>query len=285
MPIRTNVVLTLLAATLGHAQTYPIHLTTRESPGQRYTLTASGSRATTGYRSGQILSSEEFQVSFQATVQVIEVDRKGQPISRAFTVQSFRKTINGESTDLLKPGTIVLTDGSKEDWVSLPDGALDPVTRQAFEVIFSRHKPDDITDDEIFGAAIPKKIGDTWPMNAAAAVKNAAESGLSIPEGHLAGMISLVSKGKVGSIDCLNLRGELKADGVSGGDVPPGATLDEGKLEATFRGCAPMEETELSHSSGAEISVLFRLAVPDGTKVEFRSTQKSEELWLAIGKQ
>ncbi|MGA7240257.1 MAG: hypothetical protein WBY44_31525 [Bryobacteraceae bacterium] len=257
MPTRTNVVLTLLAATLGHAQMYPVHLTTRESPGQRYTLTASGSSATTGSRGGHILSSEEFQVSFQATVQVIELDRKGQPIRRAFTVQSFRKTISGESTDLLKPGTIVLTDGSKEDWVSLPDHALDPATRQAFEVIFSRHKPDDITDDEIFGAPIPKKIGDTWPMNAEAAVKNAAESGLSIPEGHLTGTTSLVSKGKVGTTDCLNLRGEVKADGVSGGDLPPGATLDEGKLAATFRGCAPMEETELSHSSAQRFRCCF----------------------------
>ena len=179
----------------------------------------------------------------------------------------------------------MLTDGSKEEWVSLRDGTLDPVTRQAFGVIFNRHKPDDITDDEIFGTAIPRKIGDTWPIDASAAVKNAAESGVSIPEGHLTGTVSLVSKGKVGSSDCLNLRGEIKADGVSGGDLPPGMTLDEGKLEATFRGCGTMQETDLSYSGGREIFALFRLAAPDGTKVEIRSTQKGEELWLAIGKQ
>jgi len=119
---------------------------------------------------------------------------------------------------------------------------------------------------------------------AEAAIKSFAETGLIISEGHLSGTTSVIGKDKVGSADCLSLRGELKADGLSSKDFPSGVKVDEGKMRAVFRGCFPIERAGLSHSGGGDFSLSVRLLTPDGTRLQVTSIQKTDEIWNALEK-
>jgi hypothetical protein len=252
--------------------------------GQLYAVTASGSKLLKTSADNRLANAEDYQVSFQGRAEVIEVDRSGQPFKVAFTVKSLSKTANGETVDLVKPGTIILADGSLERPFSLKDGPVDQAVQDAFAVVYSAHKPNDVSDDDVFGSRTPRRIGESWPIDAAKGMKSLAENGLIIAEGHLNGTTSLVGKGKVGSSDCLNLRGEIKADGVSSKDFPPDVKVDEGSVQAVIHGCFPMAEAALSYSGGAELSLLIRLVTADGVKLQVTSAQKMDETWIAIAK-
>jgi hypothetical protein len=275
--------LAFAASALASAQTYSIRIGTSVSAGQRYAVTASGVKTSKASAGDRVVKEEEYQVTFTGLAEVIEVDRSGRPFKIAFTVDSLKKTSDGQTVDLVNPGTVVLADGSQEDPFSLKDGKMDKALQDAFGVVYSAHKPNDVSGDDIFGIKTPRGIGESWPINDVAAIKSLAENGVIIPEGRLSGIVSLIGKDKVGSTDCLSLRGEMKADGLSSKKFPPSVKVEEAKLHASFRGCLPLDGAGLSHSAGADLTFVVLLARSDGQKLEVALTQKMDAVWSAIG--
>ena len=185
----------------------------------------------------RVLKATEFQVNFQGRADVLEVDGKQQPFKIAFTVERFTKIEGGVTIDLLKSGSVIIADGSQQQPISVKDSTTEESVRDAFELIYFPDQPDAFTDDEIFGTKEAKGIGDSWSINPA--LLSASLKGMiTVPEGHLSGMVSLVAKDKIANIDCLSLRKELKADDLTSKDLRPGVTLDRA-LSADHSGLLP----------------------------------------------
>ena len=278
--------LVLVATTALNAQNYAIRLSTPAEVGQNYAVTATGSKFEKTSIEDKPVKVIDYRVNFLGRAKVLEVDGKKIPIKIAFTVDSFTKNQGGATIDLLKPGTVVIADDTQEEQISLKDGALEERAREAFHLIYSSHTPDDVTDDEVFGTKERKSIGDRWSINPSLVLASASfkDSGLMVPPGHLIGMTSLLGIDKVADIDCLSVRGDIKADDISPKDLPQGVSLARGRLQGRFQGCYPIEDARLAYKDGMELRMELQIRMQGGGTVEIMTTQKVDSVWVLSDK-
>ena len=274
--------LTLLAAIGLYGQKYDVRLSPPDHAGHTYVVSMKGSRSQLALSGERVLGKEDYGVEFQGRAEILAVDGKGRPIRIAFTVERFTKAEGGNVVELLKPGSVIVADGSLKVPLSLKEGEMGEAARQAFGVLHSPHKPGDLTDDEVFGTTEPKSIGDSWPMNSKLASEDLGKTGPQIPPERLLGTTTLAGKEKFGDADCLSVRAELKADGLTMKDPPPGFTMDRGSMEAGFRGCFPINGA-LSYRSAQDATFEIRLISKDLT-INSSFKQNVEEAWSDTGK-
>jgi len=274
----------LLAAAAVDAQPYTIRLLSPEHTGQSYAVSATGSQHNQTKAGDRVVQELEYQIAFEGQAEILKVDGKQRPIRLAFTVQKFEKITGGVTAEVLKQGSVVVVDGGEQQAISLKDGSIDKSAREAFELVYSAHKPESPTDDEIFGTEEKKSAGESWPMHRALAAENLKDSGISIPEERLSGTISLVGKGKAGTADCLEVQGEMKADGFSftSKDAVPGFTLEKGSVHARLSGCIPLDDSSLSRREGMELTMQMRLASKEGTVLDVTTSQKRDGVWTPL---
>ena len=113
--------------------------------------------------------------------------------------------------------------------------------KEALELFFDAdaRKEDEITDDEVFGTKERKKVGDTWPINAELAARQATAEGIKLDAGNVTGATTVVKKETVNGTPCLRLRSTMKATGFQ---MPmPGMTLDQSKVAGVFEASFPID--------------------------------------------
>jgi len=277
------ILLALATVTEVNAQKYAVHMTTPVHAGQRYAVTATGTSLTKASIGDRVLKATEYQVNFQGRAEVIQVDEKERPFKIAFTVERFTKAEGGVTVDLLKSGSVIVADGSQQQPISVEGGTLEEPVQEAFDLVYSTRKPGDVTDDETLGTKEAKGIGDSWPVNLALLTVNLKGGGVTIPAGHLSGSMAVVAKGKVGTTDCLSLRGEIKADDFISQNLQPDVTLDRASLQATLWGCYPIGESAHSYEEGAGMTTQVRLTTNQGDTIDIGRIDKRDVLWVAEG--
>jgi hypothetical protein len=279
---------TTLAANPVYAQKYSIRISSLDAVGQKYSITSNASvvEQLSAIQGGRVLQTQsmQYQVSFEARAEVLAVDIKEQAYKVAYTVTKFTKTERGITTDVFKPGTVILTDGSQENdkQIGIKDGAIGNDARETAGLVLPTHRPNSVSDDDVFGTKEMKTIGDNWPINAAAAAEDLKKANI-LSAATLAGAVSLVSKGTVDGKECLNLSAELNADGIVVNNGPPGFVPETGSMRATLRGCLPIDPAVRSRKEDAELVGRFRVkgsaGTPnDGISLEVTSTRKTETL-------
>jgi hypothetical protein len=277
------VVLTIATGTALHAQKYVVNVSPTFNAGQSYAFSATASTLQQTSTGERVLSATEYQVKFDGRATVMEVDGKGQRVKTAFTVDKFTKTEGHTTSDLLKAGSVILVDGRLREPVSLKDGPIAESVREAFALVSAAHKPDDATDEEVFGAREAKGIGESWSINSARASESAKDAGLMIPAERISGTVSLVAKDKIAGIDCLSVHGEFKAelqpDGSALGDLPPGFTIDRGTLQAALRGCYPLDPSRIVFREGLDFTMQLRLTSKEGVTVDSKAYRTTDGVW------
>ena len=273
----------LLAATLLHGQKYGIHLAPAEHAGHKYLVSAKGTTFRLMSAGERILSKEDYRVEFEGRAEILEVDGKGQAVRIAFTAGKFTKITGDEAVELLKPGSVVISDGGLEEPISLKDGEIGEEARQAFGLVHQAHKPGSVTDDQIFGTTEPKSIGERWLVNPKLAAGQLTDTGVEIPPEHMHGSVELTAKDKVAGSECLSMRGDLQADGFAVKSLPPGFALDRGTVQATFRGCFPVSGLASSYRTGVDMAVDMHLTSKDGS-IDMTFKQGTDATWTDSGK-
>jgi hypothetical protein len=273
----------LLAVTVLNAQNYSVHLAAPQRAGLRYKVSTTGSRTDRATIGDRVMKPSEYQVNFQGTADILELDSKLRPFRINFAVERFTRIEDGVTTDLLTPGSVIVFDGSRQEPISLRDGALQQSVGEAFRLVHSTYKPGDVSDDDVFGTKELKSIGDSWPINSTFASENLKSTGITVPPDRLTGTVSLVARDKVDATDCLSFRGSLAADGftLAETDLPPGVTMGQGSLHAAISGCFPLSDSGLSYREGADINVHIRVSSSQGD-IDVTYVQKQEEVWVAL---
>jgi hypothetical protein len=224
-----------------------------------------------------VLDAKEYQVNFQGSAEFLEIDST----KIAFTVERFTMTGEGTTVELLKPGSVIVADERAQEPVSLKGGTMDEKELKAFLMVYTVHKQGAATDDDMFGTKERKTIGDSWSINVARVFDTFNASGLTVPPGHLSGTVTLVAKDEIGSIDCLRLRGEFAADGLSSTDLRTDLKLDQIKMQANFHACFPIEDSGLSFERGIEATMQAHITDKQGTAVDSIRIQRADSVWIA----
>src|SRR5215471_757103 len=137
------ILLAIAATTAVSAQNYAIYMSPPVHAGQSYTVSSTGSTLKRNSSGDRVLKEVDYQVQFQGGAAILEVDGKGRPVKMAFTVEKLTKIEKGTTIDLLQPGSVVVADGSLEQPIYLKDGMMEESVREAFQLVYSTHKPGD----------------------------------------------------------------------------------------------------------------------------------------------
>jgi hypothetical protein len=263
-PLIGSIVLALFIAETVHAQKYPIRLSPPDTVGQKNQISVTGSRQqqVEVTQSGRVLKSQSTNlfVIFEGREEILTLDGKGLAVRESCTVGKFTKNEDGVATVLLKPGSVILTDGSRdeENRIVLKGGVLDTASRTAFSLLMTPHRPNSLSDDDIYGVKEPKGVGDRWTINKTAFVNHAKEW-MIIPIEEMTGVGSIISKGNFGGEDCLNTVTEVNADGVAVKIGPAGYVPESGSLQMTLRFCVPVNPAAKSRKWGGEMNSQVRV--------------------------
>jgi hypothetical protein len=262
-------------------ETYAIRMAPPVQTGTNYSVSATGHKVAKTFVGDRIVEAAEYEVSFQGRALVVDVDSRSRPVKIVFTVDKFTKVEAGAASELLKAGTVIVADGKQNPPIFLEDGVLEKPVLDAFHLVYATHKPNEVTDDDIFGARELKSVGQRWPMNRSLAVQSLKDSGIVVPADGLNGSVSLEAIDKIGKVDCLSLRGELTANGITAGGLPEGVTIDTGSLTAGFQGCFPIESRGLYRKEGTDMTFDIR-ASGSGTKFNVSYSEKHDAVWTPV---
>jgi hypothetical protein len=277
-----RILILLSVAVVGaRAQSYAIRMAPPTETGKTYSVTTVGYKVEKVSVGNQVVKDADYRVNFEGRALVVEVDSRSRPIKIVFTVDKFTKTEAGVTMPLLESGTQVIADGKQVKPIYLKDGSIEESVRDAFDLVYSAHKPDDVTDDDVFGTKELKSIGDKWPINRSFALQSFQGSGIVIPADRLNGTVLFEGVGKIGNVDCVSLRSEMTASSFALSSLPEGFVGGSSNMTAVLRGCFPVESRGLQGREGAEVTVEIHGSLGD-KKIDASTSKKRDVVWVLV---
>jgi hypothetical protein len=224
-----------------------------------------------------------------ATMVVQELGKKNDAQSSELTVTELWQTVNGGPRAVLVPpgARIAITRAKEKDDAKVTiDGQ--PASKELRETL------DDLltlttggpSDDEIFGTNVPQPIGAEWAPNIALAEKDLGEKGIVARPGGLTGKVKLVGTEQANGVECLDVEADMDVDGIQSiSDLPPGSSIQNGRVSARMRGLFPVDE-KLGRM-GEEMDVItrakLRVPSPNGdVEVDVKSVDRRTATYMPL---
>jgi len=266
------------------AQDYAIKMTRPAKAGVKYHLNASGSlleqkAIITGGKTN--LTSSEHRIELSGKAEVLEIDAKGHELKTAITIEKCVKTTGKSQLDLLPDGkTIIATSTNGQAIFAITDGAtLLPGDAALLQLVVPLY--DGSADpDELFGTAERQHLGSSWPINAAAVVRDMQQRGMDLKSEDIHGTTTFVSMTNVAGRDCFELRTEMQIKSMAP-PLPLGTRLARSEVKTVFNFMLPVDATRERASDSAHFTIKLAYQGKTGPKkqevmVEGVQERKSE---------
>jgi hypothetical protein len=165
---------------------------------------------------------ESSRVRFALGVKVLEVGPSRQVRRAVLTVQRLTREAQGATDELLAAGTSIdaRLDGGKPVF-EVGGRSVEGDAEPALTAAANLHADDRPTDDEVMGSRQRRGIGESWPINAGAAMRVFDKNAVAAPQG-VVGSVTLAAKRRVGDIPCLEYRFKLEIPRMPDMKEPPG---------------------------------------------------------------
>jgi hypothetical protein len=144
---------------------------------------------------------------FAVIHKVLAIGAKGNPSRVALAVQKLTREADGATTEVLKAGDVISVrlEGHEEVW-ELGGAALADELKEALDSIVEVTADDDPTDDDVFGTARRRRIGDSWPVDARLLADQLRRKGLPVTAKDVTGTATLAGTKSVQGVPCLDVR-------------------------------------------------------------------------------
>lgn len=228
----------LLAASLGLAEDttpYPIKLDRASKIGDVYqvhhTVEAHGtSTRTVGTRPPETYPNRPLQGELSGRCEVTEVDGKGNETGLSITVQKFIV----DTKEAFPSGTILAIKCSRAPVTYKVEGK--EVSGQPASVLHLLYPPireATIGDDDCFGSKAPRKVGESWPVNAESIAQHSSFGDVEVDPKKVTGEATLKGVESVRDTQVLRLVTKYSmTDFLKPTDLP--ATISIGASKTTF---------------------------------------------------
>jgi len=199
--------------------------------GDRTLLT--GSRRIDFEMAGTVLGQEMRQEKhatyrFAVTQRVVAAGAKGNGLQTELAVQKLTREEDGATTELLKAGDLISVrlEGDEQVW-ELGGSPLTAELKEALSDIAGVNADDEPSDDEVFGTARRRRVGDSWQVDPKLVAGLLARMAISVAAKDVSGIATLGGTKSVHGIPCLEVRFSLELHNVkaSGQDLPAGVTM------------------------------------------------------------
>jgi len=194
--------------------------------GEQLRVEISGSESNIMTRKvGDMEDSEEkkWSAKLKGVVTVLKVSKVGSVVQIKLKVDSFTITEGKFTEAVLEKGTVIK--GEKKDakdqfelWdeesklgVPLQEGTMVEALKLFFSLNDAEEKD---TDDDAFGTAERKQVGDSWKINAKALAESAKNDKVEIDPKNVSGKMILTGIVKAGGHECLEIKGEFTVKGL-----------------------------------------------------------------------
>ncbi|HEY1955181.1 MAG TPA: hypothetical protein VGH28_06200 [Polyangiaceae bacterium] len=189
------------------------------------------------------------------------------PLRDEVTVGEFWSMVDGGAkTTLASPGARVdvLRAATKRDARVTVDGrAASQKVLDAIADLTTLTLRKGATDDEVFGTSVPQPVGGEWPINAEAAARDFRARDIALAPGGVTGSTKLVAVRAVHGVDCLEIDNHATLAGIDSlGDLPPGSTVKNGRIDVHLHEMLPIDETKGAIEQEMDITVTGAFVVP-----------------------
>lgn len=270
----------LLLAGLAHAQDYEIRLNRPSKVGDRYHIvtTCSDNSSAIATVDGQAMPprNELIEAELAGDIEVLEVTPKGQSAKYNLVIEKFVRT-DAKGGELLPAGTTVLVEfvGGRTTFKvgGEPTGRL--VSRVLEMAAVNAHSDDKAMDDQVFGTTERKKVGDSWPINAAVAAADLVKMNIPATPDKLSGQTTLAEALQQDGQKVLRLTGSMEMNGVSP-QLPPGVEVQKSSLVATMSGLFPVDLTKQAVQAGTSMTMEVKAGgTANGRTMEMQMSKKT----------
>ncbi len=150
-------------------------------------------------------------IRYVVATEILEVSPKGNAQRATLTVRKLTKESAGISLELAKPGAVVSARlAGRERVFELLGARLAPDVQQALAAAVPLRADDEPTDDDLFGSARRRRVGESWPANGELFASFGATS-LTFDPKDVTGTVTLGAVRPVHGQSCLEVRWKLDA--------------------------------------------------------------------------
>jgi hypothetical protein len=269
--IMNATVFALLAAGLvfcaeARGQDYPIKLHRPFKVGDKFRVEATGASKQTSSVTvdGEVVKSEniDFSAAYEAEETVLEVDEKGRATQLSIKISKLTRTEGDKTEEIAEQGTVVIAARpAKKKLFEISGRPADAKTVKTLD-LFITVGGQGPTDDEIFGTAERKKVGDTWGVDVKKAEADFQESAGGRLE-DLVGTVKLDSVDKQAAGEVEKISALLTAKFIP--PFPPGVTLDDSSLELKTSGAYPVDVNAPRRVESLKMKIDFSAHAPGKT--------------------
>lgn len=183
----------------------------------------------------------EQSITLDGMVKVLEVDKNGKPSKVIVTVEKCLIRLGADETPLAK-GTVITGAVKDEKCFYEVDGKpaeeLNKVIGLAIPLVKGKANADDL-----FGTKDRKKVGDSWAINTAMAVKEVEYAGIKASQDDFKGTVTVEKAVKVGDTECLQLKCEMSATNFNM-TLPPNMKMEKSSMSITVGGLYPVDTSK-----------------------------------------
>jgi hypothetical protein len=181
-------------------------------------------------------------IRYVVATEVLEASVKGNVLRATLTVRRLTKESGGVSLELAKPGEVVTARlVGRERVFELRGARLAADLQAALGAALPLRADDEPTDDDLFGTAQRRRVGESWPANGELFAKLGAASVTFDPK-EVAGTVTLAAVRPVNGEPCLEVRWKLEArrGAFRAGTLPPGFAATNSSLSMTGSALVPV---------------------------------------------
>jgi len=150
-------------------------------------------------------------VRYVVATEILEVSPKGNALRATLTVRRLTKESGGVTLELAKPGAVVTARlVGRKGVFELAGARLAPDLQTALAAALPLRADDEPTDDDLFGTAQRRRVGESWPANAELFARLGAASVTFDPQ-DVAGTVTLAAVKPIHGEPCLEVRWKLEA--------------------------------------------------------------------------
>jgi hypothetical protein len=225
-------------------------------------------------------------VSVEGVVTVTEVAPSGVETKLTLTIENCVASVGKKQLPLLPAGTVIgaaWDKGKKGTAFTLDGQAIPADIAELLELAVNTSDPESQLDDEIFGSKDKHQVGDSWPINAAAASKEFTRMGIKTKEEDLYGESTVVAQTDVAGTPSLQMKTEFKARSLASDDKAEGKIkLVSGNMVITTGVTLPVDPALPPSKAEMKMKLIRELAGKTDEGKELHAVETVEREWERI---
>src|SRR3954470_724125 len=198
----------------GGGKPYAIRLSHPMAAGQQYRWTADSTVINTiPPAKGGPPVTETLSVHLDAVVQILNVNKDGEPTEMAATIDECTARTGKAMKVIARSGRVIVVEAGK--WKSKLTAAVGTLTIDEdalLRSVLSLPRVDETTDDDLYGTLKPVVVGEAWSVRPDQVARWWASAGFKLKPQNVSGTVKLKSADTIDSVECLRVTGRSKIE-------------------------------------------------------------------------